>query len=527
MDRAGRRVAKARVAVVVAGAALGLASCAPSPDWKAAQASEGLEGYYAQDLDWTGCDRDQAFSTGVDVLDEWIGLDDLECAWLTVPLDYDDPAGETIKIAVGRSAAEHSQGSLVVNPGGPGGSGFELVPSVLENGGSKLVDALDIVAFDPRGVGRSAPIDCLDDADLDVYLSSDVDTTTAEGLAQAKAVEAEFGAGCLERTGPLLAHVDTISAARDMDVLRAALGESTLTYLGISYGTKLGATYAELFPEQVGRLVLDGAVDLTATPGEKMVLQAGGFESALRAYVEDCLGGDDCPLSGSVDEAMAQVVDVVEQARANPMSVGGRQVNGALALTGIMAALYSQDSWEYLTMGLKGAIDEQNGGVLLFLADSYVGRCDGYTCPVTDGYYSNLMEAFTAISCVDARRDMDPATVAAELEQTKQVAPTLWPYFKAELDGCADWPVPLVGPLPSYTAEGALPIVVVGTTNDPATPYSGAQKLAEMLDSGVLVTYEGEGHAAYIGGPECIQTAVDDFLVDGKVPEDGLTCSAR
>ncbi|MCL2090464.1 MAG: alpha/beta hydrolase [Micrococcales bacterium] len=554
MDRAGRRVARVQAAAVVMCAALGLAGCSTSADDAATKGTPGLEKYYSQALDWKDCSKQPGFSSGRQGVD---GLDKLECTWLTVPMDYANPSGETIKLALARSTAENSQGSIVINPGGPGGSGVDVVAAFVDGLGDRSRDVLDVVGFDPRGVGRSAPVDCLSDDDLNVFLTTDIDTTSEEGIAQAEAAVAEFAEGCLELTGSLLEHVDTISAARDMDVIRAALGESTLNYLGVSYGTQLGATYAALFPDRVGRMVLDAAVDPTALD-ETTVIQAGGFESALRAYVTDCLASDGCPLSGSVDEAMDQVVAVVEQATDQPLSIGDlkvletlfrelvdldaetaalvavevvgglgdRQLTGALALTGIFTALYSQDAWEQLTMALRFAIDNQDGTMLMLLADTYLQRCDGLTCPVEDGYYSNMMEAHTAIGCADNRKTRDADAMAAEAEQIRQVAPHLAEYFISEVDECADWPTPVTESLRSYAAKGAPPIVVIGTTNDPATPYQWAQALAEMLDSGVLVTYEGEGHGAYLRGVKCIQTAVDDFLVDGKVPEDGLTCSA-
>ncbi|MCL2467693.1 MAG: alpha/beta hydrolase [Micrococcales bacterium] len=524
-----RQLVRGRIAAVAACAALAAAGCASSSggsatvDPDATKAPPGLEQYYSQTLSWAGCGEDPAFSSGVSAVDTLVKLASLECAWLQVPMDYAKPGGETIQLAVARSVVPGSQGSVVVNPGGPGGSGVDFVSSFADGAGDKLTSSLDVVSFDPRGVGRSAPVDCLDTADLDAFLALDIDTTTPAGLARAQTVNRDFGAACLERTGPVLAYVDTVSAARDMDVLRAALREPTLTYVGISYGTKLGATYAQLFPERAGRMVLDGAVDPTIPAAEETVAQIGGFESAMRAYVTDCLAGASCPLSGSVDDAMGQIVDVVEQAQKSPLPTGSdRKVTGALAMTGIITPLYDSDMWFLLTTALSQAIDDGDGTMLLLLADNYAGRCDGFTCPFEDGYYSNLLQAHFAIGCVDDRLDIDPQVLAKEV---MAAAPILGRLVTSDMiDSCADWPVPLVGPLDSYEAKGAPPIVVIGTTNDPATPYAWAQSLAKTLDSGVLVTFEGEGHAAYLRGTECVQTAVDDFVVDGKVPKDGLMC---
>ncbi|MCL2467690.1 MAG: alpha/beta hydrolase [Micrococcales bacterium] len=529
MPQPGRSIVAISAVGALVGGAVVMAACTKTPWAQTAtpSTSAGLEAYYSQKLDWHACD-DPKFSTGVPEIDETLGLEKLECAWLTVPLDYAQPSGETIELALARSVAASSKGSVVINPGGPGGSGVEMVPSLVKRAGPDLVRSLDVVGFDPRGVGRSAPVDCVTDDELDAYLSTDYDTSTAKGVAQAQAAADAFAAGCGEHTGALLGHVDTISAARDIDILREALGDDTLTYLGFSYGTQLGATYASLFPDKVGRMVLDGAVDPTVTPGEKSVVQAGGFESALRAYVTDCLTLAECPLSGSVDEAMAQVVAVVDGAEASPLPTGTpRPLTGELAMTGIIAPLYDkEDGWGFLTMGLTGAIKHNDGSVLLLVADLlYNDRCHDPLCSEDKGFFSNSTEAHVAIRCADARDEADPATVAALNEQIMQVAPTLGKYFvDVGVDSCAAWPTPVVPRLDSYAGIGAGPIVVIGTTNDPATPYEWAVALSEYLDEGVLVTYKGEGHTAYLSAGECVQSAVDDFLVNGKLPSNGLTC---
>ncbi len=506
------RAHRARTAMVlVVAASLALTACGRSGDDerpfdpKSTEApSPQLQQYYSQTLTWKKCKDVRG----------------LQCAKLTVPMDYADPDGETITIAVARSRAADSIGSVVINPGGPGGSGIDFVNGFTDRAGDKLKENLDVVGFDPRGVQRSVPpVTCLSDADLDTYFSTDFDPSTPSGLAAAQAAADQFGQACLDNTGPALAHVDTVSAARDMDVLRAALHETTLTYLGFSYGTELGATYAELFPDRVGRFVLDGAVDPTLSPTESNIIQAGGFESALRAYAADCLKAKDCPLSGTVNDAVGQVGDVLDEARAHPMRTSSnRSLTGTLAFYGIALPLYSQSNWSALTLALRQAIDDGDGSYLLWLSDQYFDRSP-------DGTYSTNKEvAFRAIGCADSRGDADPAAMAGEATELKAASPTFWRYFAYGAVGCADWPTPMAEPLTSYTAKGAAPIVVIGTTNDPATPYAQAQSLAAMLDSGILVTYKGEGHTAYLTAGECIQNAVDDYLVDGKTPKDGLTC---
>ncbi|MCG2803688.1 MAG: alpha/beta hydrolase, partial [Cellulomonas sp.] len=436
-------------------------STVPTATAQTAPSAE-LQKFYDQRLDWSSCGNG------------------LQCADLTVPLNYADPTGATITIAVARSRASDPQASMVINPGGPGSSGIDLISSLESEVGSDVRRSLDIVGFDPRGVGKSSAVSCVSDAKLDELLAFDVDGSTAAGRTAAQAMFTELGAGCLKRTGDLLGHVDTISSAKDMDVLRAVLGDQTLTYLGFSYGTELGATYAALFPTKAGRLVLDGALDPTLTPTELATGQAEGFENALRAYATDCLASSSCPLSGSVDEAMAQIGTLLDKARAHPMETGtDRALTGALAFTGVALPLYAKSYWPALTDALAQALNEQNGSGLLQLSDIYSDRSSDGT------YSSNSMVAFWAIGCADSRDNPDPVAMATQAQAIKAVAPTVWKFFAYGSMLCENWPTPAVDPLPSYAAAGAAPILVVGTTNDPATPYSWAQKLAGTLDSGV------------------------------------------
>lgn len=503
------RPALRRCALVVL-VALGLAGCvapkhqASSPTSAATSATSDptLAAYYDQVLEWTTCGSEQ-------------------CADATVPLDWEEPEGETITIALRRvPAADGSPvGSLLVNPGGPGRSAIDTVTFFRQAVSRDVLAAYDLVVFDPRGVQHSSPVTCVDPEELDALTAWVPDLSTDEGIAEAVARNGALGDACLERTGPLLGHVDTRSAARDMDVLRAALGDEALTYLGYSYGTELGATYAALFPERVGRLVLDGAVDPTLDSGQVAAGQAAGFESALRAYVADCLAGASCPLDGDVDDGLAQIGRMFDRIRANPLpTTSGRELTVSLAFSGVAAPLYTQSSWPLLTQALTGAIDKGDGTVLLQLADGYYGRQPDGT------YSSNQNEAFSAITCLDERPSADPADMRADAAEIEAVAPTVGEFFAYGGASCAAWPVPSVGPLDSYAAEGAAPILVVGTTNDPATPYAWAQALAELLSSGVLLTYEGEGHTAYGRANRCVKDTVDAYLLTGEVPADDTRC---
>ena len=513
--RVGRRRGLLRAASLVAVVALVAAGCSTAkhqtevPTGAAASsgtstAPAGLERFYGQQLDWTTCGK-------------------FECAKATVPVDWSAPDGDVIQLALERQKATSGTavGSLLVNPGGPGASGVDALESVaLERISKSVLAKYDVVGFDPRGVSRSAPVTCSDPKTLDSIVSADPDYSTPAGIAAVEQTYADFGSACLAKTGPLLGHVDTISAAKDMDVLRAALGDDKLTYLGYSYGTQLGATYAALFPERVGRLVLDGALDPTLTYDETSIGQAKGFESALRAYVTDCQAGKGCPLTGSVDNGLAQIKTLLDHARAKPLTTDqpGRRLTGSLAFTGIALPLYSSSYWTYLTAALTKALQSDDGSGLLSLADTYYERSPDGT------YANNSTEAFWAIGCLDDQPSADVADMQASAAAIQAAAPTVGYYFAYGAVICAKWPVPEVGPLSSYAAKGAAPILVVGTTNDPATPYAWAQSLSKLLSSGVLLTYKGEGHTAYGVANDCLNGAVDAYLLDGTVPADGTRC---
>lgn len=460
-----------------------------------------LAPYYGQTLDWSSCD-------------------DFLCSTLTVPLDYRDPGGDTIGIAVLKvPAAEPDDriGSLVVNPGGPGAPGTEYAAAAARVFRAPLLDAYDVVGFDPRGTGGSAPVDCLTDAELDAYVAVDPEPDDeAEIAAYVDSVEA-FSAGCSARSGDLAAHVTTVEAARDMDVLRAALGESEMTYFGASYGTKLGATYADLFPDRVGRLVLDGAVDLAIDSRELSLEQAAGFETALRAYVEDCTRRDSCPLGDSVEGGLDRITELLDEIDADPLPTEyDRELYVGNAFYGIVAPLYSESSWPVLTRALDEAVGG-DGTVLLALSDLYHSR-DG------SRYLDNSSEAFHAISCLDDPWAITADEVPAQLPDFEEASPTFGAVFAWGLTGCLGQEAESTERDREITAAGAAPIVVVGTTRDPATPYQWAVSLADQLASGVLVSRDGDGHTGYNSGNACVDTAVEDYLLRGTVPDDGLSC---
>ncbi|QAY69854.1 alpha/beta hydrolase [Xylanimonas protaetiae] len=478
------------------------AAPAASPTASAEGAPQGFEDLYAQAVDWADCG------------------DGFDCATVKAPLSWHDAAAGTIDLALKRHRATGDrQGALLVNPGGPGGSGVDYVGYAWPTFGERLREAYDVVGFDPRGVGGSTRVTCFDDARKDVSLAKDFDTTTDEGLEAMAAEYAAWGAACEKNTGELLANVDTQSAARDMDLLRSVLGEGRLNYLGFSYGTQLGATYAGLFPDRVGAMVLDGAIDTTLDADQISAGQAAGFEQALRNYVADCQGGDGCPLKGDVDDGMRTVRHVLDRALTDPYPTSGsRRVTRNLAFYGIAVTLYAQESWPSLTQALDEVLTQGTADTLLYLADFYNDRADDGT------FSSNSAEGFRAVGCLDSRGTTDVAEMRAQLADIEKTAPTVGTFFGFTGLVCRDWPVPVVAQEFDLHATGAPPIVVIGTTHDPATPYAWAEGLAKTLDSGVLVTYDGEGHTAYARSNDCVLDAVDSFFVDGVVPADGLRC---
>jgi pimeloyl-ACP methyl ester carboxylesterase len=465
--------------------------------------SEELEELYSQRIDWQPCE----------------GNDDHDCGFLTVPVDYADPQGETIDLALLRIPAKGSRvGSLVVNPGGPGARGTTYAAAGAQVFREPLLDGFDIVGFDPRGVGASAPVDCLSDAELDAYLGGDPTPDTAEERAAYRSSVLSFGEKCVAASGPVVGHVTTTEAARDMDVLRAALGEETLSYFGASYGTKLGATYAELFPDEVGRFVLDGAVDVSLDAKSLALEQATGFETALRAYVQNCLDStDNCFLGDTVDEGMATISDLLDSIEEEPLPAGDRELTVGNAFYGVITPLYNRDYWFLLSTALASAL-EGKGSALMSLADAYASRN-------TDGSYAdNSVEANYSINCLDDPSSVPFGQVPSLFPEFEEASPTFGRIFAWGMTTCRGIDVTSSEEPLTIRGEGAAPIVVLGTSRDPATPLKWAQALSAQLDSGVLVERDGDGHTAYNAGNACIDTLVEDYLLDGTVPADGTSC---
>ncbi|MEM9607000.1 MAG: alpha/beta hydrolase [Actinomycetota bacterium] len=450
---------------------------------------------------------------------DWEPCRDLECATLTVPVDHADPDGEVIGIAVARAPARGGDpiGSLVVNPGGPGASGIDFLRVFASVAPRDLAERFDLVSFDPRGVERSSTIDCgwiLDEDAFDAtFASDDPEVRLAAALDDAR-TEAQQ---CVDTNGELLLRVGTVAAARDMDLLREALGDDGLTYLGFSYGTRLGAVYAELFPDNVRALVLDGADRIVPQPDDTLQ-QYIAFESAFEAFARVCGDRDSCPLAPG--EAAAVVAEIDDELQQTALETDDSLVGADRLLTrdelyvAVLSALYDESSWTTLAAGLELARDSGDGSVLQLLSDNYLERRD-------DGSFSDIAESFTAITCADETYRPSEADVRAAALAADDVLDVFAPVGPDIGVGCFGWP-PAIDPLPAdVDAEGAPPIVVVGTTGDPATPYAWAVDMAEALDSAVLLTYEGVVHTAFFSS-ECVRDEATDYLVDLEVPDRSL-----
>lgn len=440
------------------------------------------------------------------------------------PLDWADPKGATIGIALIRARTSGDQskriGSLIFNFGGPGGSGVTTLPAFGEDY-TKLRTRYDLVSFDPRGVGRSAGVKCEDDSQLDVFFQQDA---TPDDPAEQKNLlnnTKAFNAACEKNSGRTLPHVPTTDAARDMDLMRQVLGDAKLHYFGISYGTELGGVYAHLFPKHVGRAVFDAVVDPTQNPEQSALGQARGFQLALDNFAADCTSKTEpCPIGDTPQDVKDRIAKLLKDLDSKPIpGVFPRQLTQTEATNGIAQALYSKDFWEYLTEGLDQAYSG-DGKVLMLLSDSMNGRNK-------NGQYSNLVAANISINCVDEKPRYTVSDVQAGLPAFRAASPLFGDFLAWGMLSCTDWAVPGAADHPDVSAAGAAPILVVGNTGDPATPYQGAKKMVDALGKGVGVelTYKGQGHGAYDSGNKCVHDAVNGYLLNGTVPPAGTVCA--
>jgi pimeloyl-ACP methyl ester carboxylesterase len=509
---------------IITAIVISAASCQPTTAKKADDASDNqisqyripitqaLQPFYEQEIDWFAC-----------------GADPSECGYVTVPLDWTKPGDDTIQIALFKHpASEERLGSILVNAGGPGVSGVELVAAGVEYAVDAALSAqFDIIGFDPRGVGQSTAVDCGGSAGLDKFL---YDTVPGEiggksWIAAQKAKALVFAKACEEGSGELLGHIDTVTAARDMDIIRAALGEEKLNYLGYSYGTELGVIYAGLHPERVGHFVFDGPDNPWFGYDDIVDDQAGGFENSLDQFLRDCLDGDvetvgtlACPFTGDLDDAEGEVIELFDAVSRDPIDyVDGRELNGQTLATGISEALYDPTSWPQLTELFAETLHGDPTEAFA-LADEYNYRDSDGT------YFDNSNEAFIAIGCLEYGPSVDLRYDARELAALKEQDPMLGPYQGYADLTCSGWSYGPTDFPDAIDASGAPPMLLIATTGDPATPYPAAKALAKQLSSGVLVTFNGDSHTAYALGNVCVDDVVNNFFINGTVPDSDPQC---
>ncbi|WP_084176266.1 alpha/beta hydrolase [Actinokineospora spheciospongiae] len=470
----------------------------------------GLDRFHAQPLTWRDC---RPFGTN-DVARGVFGKRTLQCATLTVPLDYAKPQARTVELGVlRRQAAKPDQriGALVVNPGGPGASGMEAAAGLgARNKGTEVTDRFDLVGFDPRGVGFSGPdVVCLTAAETDALRSAPPVTDVAGYEAQSR----DYAAKCAERSGgaEVLGNIGTREVARDLDVLRSALGEPKLTYVGYSYGTRLGTAYAEAFPGNVRAMVLDGAVDPERGVVDQVIGQYHGFDQALDAFLIWCRGTGTCTVRDR-----KTLMALIGRVHASPVAVGDRRITGLDATRAITASLYSPLTWQPLSDAID-ALDAGDGTALLEMADSSYGR-------QPDGGYSGATDALIAVRCADDERVTDRAALLPAVEGTRGTFLAAAQPVLPALDPCAFWPAPATATPHKPRVDGIPPLLVISTSGDPATPYLAGVNLAEDLKA-TLLTFSATQHTVFLQGNTCVDTIGAAYLVNGTLPAPGTTCT--
>jgi len=511
--------ARTRIPLLVAASSallLGLTGCfnfgPPTADNTSTPTGETvapeLVPYYTQVLTWLDCDNG------------------MECSTAIAPMDWENPSPETdIELALVRHPATGTKvGSLFTNPGGPGASGVDFVYDSVDYAVSAdLQESFDVIGWDPRGVGQSSAVVCYDAPQLDEFIFGlpAAPRGTQGWIDELTQSAIDFGQACLANTGELLQFIDTQSTVRDLDMLRAVVGDPKLNYLGYSYGSDIGSYYVENFPDKVGRLVVDGATDSSIPVFEVGLVQTKGFQRALENYLAVCPElFEDCPFTGDIPTDLAKIRALYDRYDASPIPApDGRMMDAGVIDIAMSMALYSQDSWSFL----NDLFSEAEAGITdtaFFLADFYYSR------DVDGTYADNSLEAFLAIYCVDYPTETDPAVLAEQEVLLQQASPTTYRPSPPIGDvTCINWPFQYQGPpITALTGAGAPPILVISTTGDPATPYEWGVALADQLESATLVTFNGEGHTAYTQGDPCIVDVVDRYFLNGDVPASDPNC---
>ena len=454
----------------------------------------------------------------------WSDCGGLQCTWVTVPLDYAQPDGETIQLRVNRDRTSNPSthvGSIVINPGGPGVSGLGFTSYVASLLSSDVTAKYDVVGFDPRSVGKSDPVKCMSDAYTVKWLNTDItpDSTSEEHTLLERA--SRIGAGCVKYTPAITMHDSTLDAARDLDIIRAALREEKLNYLGFSYGTYLGTQYAGLFPAHVGRLVLDGALDPTLDAMALSEGQSDGFQLAVKRFMSDCLTRASCPFSGSTSHALKKLNAFLVGLDDAPLPARpGQPLVQSQGIGAVFGSLYATWQWPNLRDALASALNKGNGRALQNIAFNSTDRT------VSGRFLTNMQSAFLAIGCTDTVAPPKRSGLAKAAKQwaTGVKVPELARAMSWGNAPCAYWPVSAATPANPVRADGTPPILVIGTKYDPATPLSWAKALAHQLAAGSLLQYNGDGHTAFGGSSNCVDSAVDQFFLTGTPPPDGKVC---
>jgi len=447
-----------------------------------------LAAYYAQDLQWKTC------------------YENYQCTDLLVPIDYTELGTGTFNISVLKYPTTNRKklGSLIVNPGGPGGSGFDYAYAAEYLFTPAILEAYDIVGFDPRGVGRSEPILCLSDKELDANYASDSKPDNEQEFAQTLIESKKFIQQCEEKN-KFLTSFSTANAARDMDILRQAVGDRQMNYMGKSYGTFLGTLYAQFFPDKVGRMVLDGAVDPSISNFQQGLSQAVGFDKAFAAFVTDCGKRSDCPLPKDNSAAIDEMKKILGQLADKP----NKRLSESLALLGTAAALYdSATGWPKLRTAIN-EVKQGKTGTFLELADDYTGRTE-------DGYTTNEFDSGAIIDCLDFADNRSVARMKVDAQAFAKQAPLFGPYLAYGGLVCQYFETPNASEVVS--TKTANPIVIIGTTGDPATPYKWSQGLNKILTNSVLISLTGDGHTGQGQGSGCVDGQVDDFYINRAEP---------
>lgn len=451
---------------------------------------------------------------------KWIDCGGPQCATVKVPLDYAEPNGRSVSLAVTKvPATGEALGSLFVNPGGPGGSGFDYAKSAILSLSDAVTEHYDVIGVDPRGVSKSDPITCFTDEERDAVAAVDFSAQTTGDIERLIAIGKLPAQGCKTNANPEFAFMDTRNVARDFDIVRQVVGDQSFNFLGKSYGTAIGTAYAELFPQRVGRIVLDGVLPLDLGLEEITKAQAEGFEETFMNFAEDCASNADCPYQGSAEEVAVQLREFLTSLETTPLPVDGRMLNTSLATSAVLSFLYfpSRD-YPRLREAITAAVKENNGKPLLTLLDERAGR------DANGRYVDNAADAFYAVTCLDRQYKATAKYVGELAKQWEQWSPTFGAGLAWGLLPCANWPAQGSGPAKSVNIQGTAPILIVSTTHDPATPGMWGEQLANQIQNSGLLAWDAHNHTAYEQGSACIDESVDAYLLRGTMPSANVVC---